>query len=209
LFKVVDELAIPIDWCDGRRQIGHFAALGNRFLLDHPLAQVQVSRRDFAYKRVSKPGGGLKILRNEKGDPVVDFETLAFTEKKMQLFAAAKHGVSLISPCVSDGEREIARLALAAGLPLISLHNKGFSPLQKPSGRYFDACAEGRLLMLAPSSWPYQQGEKPMTRFDATVMNRLCQGIVGEGFAEINYHGMKPNDIDLLAQQAAKIEEVS
>jgi len=200
-FKVVDEIAVSL--AVGR---GWFSALGNRFLLARPLAQVQVSRSDFRYKREPKPGGGLKIVRDEKGEPVVDFASALYAEKKTALFAAAKHGAVLISPCVSDGEREIARLALGAGLPLVALHNKGFSRLQKPSGRHFDACADGRLLMLAPAAWPYQPGEKAMTRFDATAMNRLCQWIVGEDAVEINYHGMKPADIDALARAAAKVE---
>ena len=124
---------------------------------------------------------------------------------------------------MSDGERLIAREALAAGLPLVTMANKGFSKLQKPGGRYFDACAEGRLLMLAPAAWPYQPGEKPMTRVDATAMNRLCQWIAGAcaprtgqvagacapctgqvvGAAEIDCHGMKPANIDDLARKAA------
>jgi len=202
LFKVVDEIAVAL--AVGR---GYFAAIGNRFLLELPLAQVQVSRSDFGYRREPKPGGGLKIVRDEKGEPVVDFALPLYDEKKAELFAVAKHGAVLISPCVSDGERQIAREALAAGLPLVTLANKGFAKLQKPSGRYFDACADGRLLMLAPAAWPYQPGEKPMTRFDATAMNRLCQWIVGEDTAEINYHGMKPENIDALARAAAKVEE--
>jgi len=185
---------------------GWFSALGNRFLLGRPLAQVQVSRGDFGYRREPKPGGGLQIVRDEKGEPVVDFASPGFAEKKTALFAAAQHGAVLISPCVSDGERQVAREALAAGLPLVTLHNKGFSKLQKPSGRYFDACAAGRLLMLAPAAWPYRPGEKKMTRLDATAMNRLCQWIVGEDAAEINYHGMRPENIDALARAAAKVE---
>ena len=118
------------------------------------------------------------------------------------LFAAARGGAVLISPCISDGERQIAREALAAGYRLVSMHNKGFSKFQKPSGRYFDACAEGRLLMLAPVAWPYQPNEKPMTRADATAMNRLCQWLAGDGAAMINYHGMTPADIDRLALAA-------
>lgn len=203
---------------------GYFSALGNRFLLGRPLAQVQVSRRFFGYKRVAKPGvpaekatafegraqrgdsrrpRGLKIVKDEKGEPIVEFSTPEFEARREELFAAAKRGAVLLSPCVSDGERQIAREALAAGLPLITMANKGFSPLQKPSGRYFDACADGRLLMLAPAAWPYQPGEKPMTRFDATAMNRLCQWIAGENAAEINYHGMKPSNVDELAFAAA------
>lgn len=45
-----------------------------------------------------------------------------------------------------------------------------------------------------------------MTRFDATAMNRLCQWIAGEDAAEINYHGMRPDDIDSLAKAAAKVD---
>ena len=181
---------------------GYFSALGNRFLLNRPLAQVQVSRRFFGYKRVAKPGGGLKIAKDAADEPIADFSTPDFEKRREELFAAAKRGAVLLSPCVSDGERQIAREALAAGLPLITMQNKGFSPLQKPSGRYFDACADGKLLMLAPAAWPYQPGEKPMTRFDATAMNRLCQWIAGEGAAEINYHGMRPESIDDLALKA-------
>ena len=188
------------------RAVGCFSALGNPFLLGRPLAQVQVSRRFFGYKRVAKPGGGLKIAKDEQGEPIAAFSTPEFEARREELFAAAKHGAVLLSPCVSDGERQIAREALAAGLPLITMANKGFSPLQKPSGRYFDACAGGRLLMLAPAAWPYQPGEKPMTRFDATAMNRLCQWIAGEGAAQINYHGMKPTNVDELAFAAACVK---
>ena len=204
LFTVADELAVALPGL-GPDARGRFAALGNRFLLKRPLAQVQVSRRFFAYRRVAKPGGGLKIARDEKGEPVVDFTTDDFEERRSELFAAAKHGAVLLSPCVSDGERQIAREALKTGWPLVTMANKGFARLQKPSGRYFDACAAGKLLMLAPASWPYQPGEKPMTRFDATAMNRLCQWLAGEDAAEINYHGMTPENVDALAREAARV----
>ena len=208
LFRVAGQLAVPLALPNDPGR-GFFAALGNRFLLSRPLVQVQVSRRDCVYAREPKPGGGLKIVRDAQGDPVIASSTSVYAEKKAALFAAAKHGSVLISPCISDGERQIAREALQAGFPLITLLNKGFSKLQKPGGRSFDACAAGRLLMLAPAAWPYQPGEKPMTRFDATAMNRLCQWIVGEDAAEINYHGMQPANIDALAVAAARVERNS
>ena len=208
LFRVAGQLAVPLALPNGPGR-GFFAALGNRFLLSRPLVQVQVSRRDCAYVREPKPGGGLKIVRDAQGNPVIASSTSVYDEKKAALFAAAKHGSVLISPCISDGERQIAREALQAGFPLITLLNKGFSKLQKPGGRSFDACAAGRLLMLAPAAWPYQPGEKAMTRFDATAMNRLCQWIVGEDAAEINYHGMQPANIDALAVAAARVERNS
>ena len=203
LFRVACDLSVALPGLSPGA-IGHFASLGNRFLLKRQIAQVQVSRSLFRYRRVAKSGGGLKIERDEKGEPVVEFESPEFRERKADLFAAAKHGAVLLSPCISDGERQIARAALVAEIPLITMANKGFSKLQKPSGRHFDACAEGRLLMLAPAAWPYQPGEKPMTRFDATALNRLCQWIAGEDAAEINYHGMKPANIDDLARAAAR-----
>lgn len=219
LFKTVSELKIPLRLApQGHNEprvgacavpkaqaFGYFSALGNRFLLERPMAQIQVSRRLFGYKRTAKTGGGQKIARDATGEPLVAFSSPDYEAHKASLFAAAKHGTTLISPCVSDGERQIAREALAAGLPLITLHNKGFSPLQKPNGRYFDACANGRLLMLAPAAWPYQPGAKAMTRDEATAMNRLCQGIAGEGAAEINYHGREPANIDALACAAARV----
>ena len=159
---------------------------------------MQCSRSFFAYARDAQG----RILK----DRPPRLETAAFRESCEALLEEAAHGAVLISPCISEGEREIARRAFVAGHKVITLANKGFSPLQKPSGRYFDACADGKLLMLAPAAWPYQPGEKPMTRFDATAMNRLCQWIAGEGAAQINYHGMKPTNVDELAFAAACVK---
>ena len=181
----------------------HFSAIGNLFLLDAPnIVQVQCSRAYLAYKRVPKPGGGRKIARDAAGVPIVEKSTPEFEEKRDELLAAAKHGAVLISPCISDGEREIARLAFEASLPLIALRNMGFSPLYKPGGKLFDKTANGKLLLLAPAAWPYSTSEKPMTRFDACALNRIAQLIAGDGAAVINYKGMQPKDIDRLVREA-------
>ena len=178
---------------------GFFSAIGNHFLLDSPnKLQVQCSRSRFGYKRIPKPGGGVKIARDADGNPITAFSSPEFEEKRDELLAAAKHGAVLISPCISDGEREIARLAHAAGANIVALRNMGFSPLYKPGGKLFDKAADGKLLMLAPAAWPYQTSDKPMTRFDACVLNRIAQLLSADGAAEINYKGMKPNDIDRL-----------
>ena len=78
----------------------------------------------------------------------------------------------------------------------------GFSPLYKPGGMLFDKTANGKLLLLAPAAWPYQTAEKPMTRFDACVLNRIAQLIAGEGAVEINYKGVMPNYVDRLVREA-------
>lgn len=184
----------------------HFQAIGNEALLKSPMIfQVQCSRAYLAYKRVAKPGGGLKIARDEAGRPIVESETPEFGEKLKMLLSMAEKGAVLISPCISDGEREIARRAMEANAKLITLSNKGFSPLFKPSGRAFDSASEGRLLMLVPAGWPYCPGEKKMTRFDACALNRIAQLIAGDGAAEINYHGMRPANIDALVKAACLV----
>ena len=222
LFRAVAALRRPLP---SLGVVGAFAALGNRFLLDRPLVQVQVSRRDFAYRREPKAGGGLKIARDAAGEPLVAQESAAFTAKAEALLTRARQGAALLSPCVSEGEREIARRAFAEGLPLVVLRNKGFAPLEKPGGRHFDACAAGRLLMLAPAAWPHVPGEKPMTRRDALALNRLAQALAEggrgpgacapgteqgapgteQGVAPIAYRGVTFDEVDDWARAAAGV----
>ena len=199
LFRRVERIELPLD---GGRITGSFEALGNRHLLERPLAQVQCSRRFFAYRREAKRGGGMKIARTPDGEPIIESERPEYRERLETALAAAEHGAVVLSPCISDGERQIAREAMKRSLPLVALKNMGFAKLEKPVGRYFDACAEGRLLLLAPAAWPYTTQEKPMTRFDATALNRIAQWLAGGSAVEINYHGMKPANIDELAEKA-------
>ena len=199
LFRVVHQLAVPLS----TGETAHFMALGNRFLLQRPLVQVQVSRRDFIYRR----DGVGHIRRRADGSRVAVFASSLFAEQRAAWLQAARAGAVLLSPCVSDGERQIAYEALQAGYSLITLHNCGFSELNKPAGRAFEACCAGRLLMLAPAAWPYQPAAKAMTRQDAVVLNRLAQWLVGEGAAAVNYHGQQPREIDSLARAAALVRQ--
>ena len=168
---------------------GWFSAIGNHFLLARSaFHQIQVSRRFFAYARDAR-GNLLK-----DAPPAV--ATREFEEKLAAALAAGTGGAVLVSPCISQGEREIARRAFAAGYRVITLANKGFSPLYKPGGKLFESCAAGNLLMLAPAQWPYQPAEKPMTRVDALVLNRIAQLIAGEGACEIDYKGVTLANVD-------------
>ena len=199
LFSRVAQLELPLD---GGRITGRFEALGNRHLLSRPLVQVQCSRRHFAYRRIAKPGGGFKIAKDASGEPIIERISREYEERLESALAAAEHGAVVLSPCISDGEKQIAREALKRKIPLVALRNMGFSKCEKPTGRHFEACAQGRLLLLAPEAWPYSTEAKAMTRFDATALNRIAQWLAGEDAAEINYHGMKPCNIDKLAEEA-------
>ena len=99
----------------------------------------------------------------------------ALAEKQAELLYAAAHGAVLVSPCISPGEKQIARAALAADVPLIVLLENGFAPYYKPAGKYLEACAAGRLLMLAP--WPHHDGKRAITREQCLALNRLAREI--------------------------------
>lgn len=129
-----------------------YAAIGNRFLLQHPeKVQVQCSRS-------------------------LTDEAVAATVERM--LARARHGAVLVSPAISKGEQAVMRAVLDARLPLIFLTPWGFNAFSKPGHQYFEACAEGRFLILAP--WPHENQRIPLTRNMCLTLNSMaaaiCQG---------------------------------
>ncbi|MDT8390711.1 MAG: hypothetical protein RRC34_09420 [Lentisphaeria bacterium] len=124
--------------------------IGNLFLLQRPvMRQVRISRS-------------------------VSPEALA--ENKAELLAAAEHGTVLVSPCISPGEKDIAHAALDTGFPLIVMLTDGLPKAYKPPGRYFDACAKGNLLMLAP--FPFHRGKQTITREQCLKLNEWAARVV-------------------------------
>ncbi len=181
--------------CAPALQSAGFSAIGNQALLQAPvILQVQCSRSWFEYRRASDGS----IL---KGAPPLR-ETAEFAERRDAFLEEAAHGAVLVSPCISHGEREIARLAFERGHRVITLRNKGFNPLYKPGGKLFDPCAAGNLLILAPIAWPYIPGEKALTRIDACILNCIAQWIAGPGAVEIRYRGVTPAHVAELAAAA-------
>lgn len=92
-----------------------------------------------------------------------------------QYLSLARNGVVLVSPCISPGERSIMKRAFEAGFPLIILLENGFSPMQKPAGRQFDACANGHLLLVSP--WEHHNEKRKITREQCMELNRLASAI--------------------------------
>ena len=99
-------------------------ALGNLFLLDFPLkAAVQCSRK----------------LTEEQ-----------IQERVEHFLEMAQRGVVLVSPAISPGEKKVIKAAQEANCKVIKIVDNGFTPLSKPSGEDFDACARGDLLLISP-----------------------------------------------------------
>ena len=126
-------------------------AMGNRHLLERPLKlQVQCSRHLYPWES---------------------------SQRKQAFLEAGRQGAVIVSPCISPGEQQIATACLEEGIPLIVLLLKGFPPYFKPHPRYLQACAEGRLLMLAP--YPFQNEKLTDMRARCLALNdlaaRICQ----------------------------------
>ena len=105
--------------------------LGNIFLADNPQRAVLKCSRKLTQEQID-------TLRKE-------------------CLAEAANGTVYISGAVSEGEKQICRALREAGYPLIIILTEGFpepdSPHYKyfkPQGVYFEACAEGNLLLVQP-----------------------------------------------------------
>ena len=126
-----------------------FAALGNVFLLDAPcLLQVQCSRK---------------------------LTPLQINATVQRFLSLAQNGVVLVSPSISPGEKAVMKAAFEHGFPVIVLQENGFAPLAKPGGRRFDACAQGRLLMLAP--WEHHNDRRVIKRSQCLDLNEMARVI--------------------------------
>ena len=142
------------DFCTIKNEvlIGNWqvATVGNQFLLENPIKVA------------------VRCSQSIKSDDAIAQEVNKF-------MAMAEDGAVLVSPSISPAEKEVMRAAFDAGYPLIVILENGFSPLWKPGGKQFDACAEGRLLLVAP--WPHHNERKTITRQQCLQLNDLAREI--------------------------------
>ena len=90
----------------------------------------------------------------------------------------AENGAVIVSPGISPGEKNILRAVFEAGFPTIILQENGFAPLAKPGGKRFDACAQGRLLMLAP--WEHHNRDIAIKRDQCLTLNQMAWAICNQ-----------------------------
>lgn len=88
---------------------------------------------------------------------------------------AARHGAVMISPFISDKEKEVMFILLAEEHPFIILADNGFRDYYKPSAGLFDSVAEGRVLILSP--WEYDPQKKHISRADCVALNDMAKEI--------------------------------
>jgi len=113
------------------------------------------------------PGG--KLENGEAGHTALMRE---LQEELHRYMNAAQSGTVLISPAISPGEKRVMRTAFDAKFPTVVIMENGFTPLSKPHGEQFYACAEGRLLMLSP--WPHHNDHQKITAQQCQAMNLMA-----------------------------------
>lgn len=126
-----------------------YEAIGNIFLLDDmDLQAVRISRR---------------------------FSPEELHERKLCWLHTIENGGVLVSPFISAAEKRVRDYAFANDGRLILIEQNGFSPRYKPTGQYFDLCAAGRLLMIAPVE--YSTARIELTRDWCLRHNGLAEQI--------------------------------
>lgn len=88
---------------------------------------------------------------------------------------AAREGAVMVSPFISEKEKEVEVVLLAEEHPIILIADNGFRDYYKPSAGLFDAVAEGRVLILSP--WPYDPKKKHVSRDECVAMNGMAEEI--------------------------------
>ncbi len=85
----------------------------------------------------------------------------------------AREGVVMVSPFISQDEKQVMQVLLTERHPFVLLTDNGFRDYYKPTDLLFDACAEGRLLILSP--WPYDGGKRHISRADCVALNTMAE----------------------------------
>lgn len=88
---------------------------------------------------------------------------------------AARQGAVMVSPFISDKEKEVMVVLLAEEHPIIYIADNGFRDYYKPSDGLFDAVAAGRVLILSP--WEYDPSKRHVTRAECVAMNQMAEEI--------------------------------
>lgn len=143
-------------FASGERQQAHdnkaasvsWTAVGNPFLLDEQLLlSVRISR-----------AASLQTL-----DSMLE-----------RLRGKAERGAVLVGAFISPGEKAAKAAALESGGCIVQVIPEGMGRYYKPSGRDFDLCAAGRLLVLSPFA-PLQGGQMERSHYGKARFEALNQ----------------------------------
>lgn len=122
--------------------------------------------------------GNFLLLRNPQKVSVIVSKNHSGEEKawrKRRYKELAKDCGVYVSPFISDKEKKIRDYGLERGVSLIRISHEGFSERFKPSGKEFDLCSQGRLLLVSP--YEYSTLKNDVSRMDCIAMNKIADEI--------------------------------
>lgn len=123
--------------------------------------------------------GNLDLLYEPVKSPLIISRRYSESERKEyeeEWAETARCGGVLVSPFISSAEKEKRNELLEQGASVIHIVDYGFGERYKPSGKMFDLCASGRLLLLSEIS--IRTDVKEMKRERALHMNDTARWLV-------------------------------
>ena len=115
----------------------------------------------------------VKAAENGDAEPLRNY--------KNSCVLAARKGAVMVSPFISEHEKQVMQVLLREQLPFVYLADNGFRDYYKPVDALFDACAAGRVLILSP--WTYDAGKRKISRADCMALNNMAEAICNHLFA--------------------------
>lgn len=103
------------------------------------------------------------------------FSETQLADKEREYREALRSGGVLVSPFIHPKEKEVRERGIEVGVSFIRIVMNGFPPRFKPSGRDFELCAKGRLLLVAPVDFNSRKFE--LDRGSAMSANAIAEWI--------------------------------
>ena len=135
--------------------------------------------------------GNYTLLRHPVMEPVV--VSSRYKPEELESWynrwdeAIRQRGV-LIGAFISDSEKEVRDRAIECGAKVIQIQWYGFEDRKKPSGRFFDLCGAGRLLIIAVH--PYTTRQAQIRRDQCLAMNKIAAMVCAADFRAKLLHAL-------------------
>lgn len=114
----------------------------------------------------------LNLATNGNNQPLRDYMNACII--------AAREGAVMVSPFISEKEKEVMTVLLAEEHPIIILADNGFRDYYKPSAGLFDSVTDGKVLILSP--WDYNPSKRHITRADCVALNGMAEEIANSKY---------------------------